>query len=162
MYVVVLSSALAGVDGTCAPRLPSLHKLPFVSFPSRKKKPIESHRYRSVGLHVLSPHTNQCRCALATRAHPHDFPIAIGAPARISQPVISAVHGFVLKLMLDALYAVDVRWPRPTVCPASRRWTSGRRRIWARRHGSLDTRRCCIDLRFQCTRLVPEEVAAFT
>ena len=28
---------LARVDGTCAPRLPSLHKLPFVSFPSRKK-----------------------------------------------------------------------------------------------------------------------------
>jgi hypothetical protein len=46
VYVVVLSSDLekdflASVDGTCAPRLPSLHKLPFVPFPSQKIKPIE-------------------------------------------------------------------------------------------------------------------------
>ena len=42
VYVVVLSSTLekellAGVDCTCARRLPSLHKLPFVFFPSQKK-----------------------------------------------------------------------------------------------------------------------------
>jgi hypothetical protein len=92
-----------------------------------------------------------CSCAIVTRARPRDFPNAIGAPARISQPVISTVHGFVLKLTLDALYGVDVHWPRLTPCPASRRWTSGRRRIWARRHGSSETRCCCIYLRFQRT-----------
>ena len=129
------------------PAIPS--QTPLRSLPITKKKPIESHHYHSVSLHVLSPRTNLCRCALVTRAHPRNFPNAIVAPARISQPVISAVHGFVLKLTLDALYAVDVRWPGPTPCPALRRRTPGRRRIWARRRGLSETRRCCIDLRFK-------------
>ena len=144
------------MDGTCAPHLPTLHKLTFVSFPSRIKSQLNDTTT------AVSAYT--CSCAIVTRARPRDFPNAIGAPARISQPVISGVHGFVLKLTLDALYAVDVRWPgrRRVQHQGGGRRASGGQWIWARRHGSSETRRCCIDLRFQCTRLVPEEVAAFT
>ena len=88
---------LAGVDGTCAPHLPTLHKLTFVSFPSRIKGQLNDT--------TTAVSTYTCSCAIVTRARPRDFPNAIGAPARISEPVISGVHGFVLKLTLDALYA---------------------------------------------------------
>ncbi len=39
-----------------------------------------------------------------------DFQNAIGAPARIPQPVIAAIHGTAYGLALDLLCAVDVRW----------------------------------------------------
>ena len=65
------------------------------------------------------------------------FQNAIGASARISQPMIAAVHGFVLKLTLDALAG------------SGHTGTDHRKRVTARR--------CCIDSRFQCARLVAEE-----
>ena len=44
------------------------------------------------------------------RGHVRACQHAIGAPARIPQPVIAAVHGVAFGLALDALGAVDVRW----------------------------------------------------
>jgi delta(3,5)-delta(2,4)-dienoyl-CoA isomerase len=44
------------------------------------------------------------------RTHLRDFQHAIGAPARIPQPVIAAIHGTAFGLALDLLCAVDVRW----------------------------------------------------
>jgi delta(3,5)-delta(2,4)-dienoyl-CoA isomerase len=61
-------------------------------------------------LHALPQHTDPARRALLTRSHLRDFQNAIGAPARIPQPVIAAVHGVAYGLALDALCAVDVRW----------------------------------------------------
>jgi delta(3,5)-delta(2,4)-dienoyl-CoA isomerase len=61
-------------------------------------------------LHALPKHTDTGRRALLTRAHLRDFQNAIGAPARIPQPVIAAIHGTAFGLALDLLCAVDVRW----------------------------------------------------
>ena len=61
-------------------------------------------------LHALPEHTDTSRRALLTRAHLRDFQNAIGAPARIPQPVIAAIHGTAVGLALDLLCAVDVRW----------------------------------------------------
>jgi Delta3,5-Delta2,4-dienoyl-CoA isomerase len=59
---------------------------------------------------ALPQHTDTARRALQTRAYLRTFQNAIGAPARIPQPVIAAVHGLAYGLALDALCAVDVRW----------------------------------------------------
>ncbi|KAF8502688.1 ClpP/crotonase [Russula emetica] len=61
-------------------------------------------------LHALPKHTDTGRLALLTRSHIRDFQNAIGAPARIPQPVIAAIHGTAFGLALDLLCAVDVRW----------------------------------------------------
>jgi delta(3,5)-delta(2,4)-dienoyl-CoA isomerase len=61
-------------------------------------------------LHALPQHTDPGRRALLTRAHLLSFQNAIGAPARIPQPVIAAVHGVAFGLALDLLSVVDVRW----------------------------------------------------
>ena len=58
----------------------------------------------------LPKHTDTARRALQTRAYLRAFQSAIGAPARIPQPVIAAVHGLAYGLALDALCALDVRW----------------------------------------------------
>lgn len=58
----------------------------------------------------LPQHTDTARRALQTRTHLRAFQHAIGAPARVPQPVIAAVHGLAYGLAIDALCAVDVRW----------------------------------------------------
>lgn len=58
----------------------------------------------------LPQHTDTARRALQTRSYLRAFQHAIGAPARIPQPVIAAVHGLSYGLAIDALCAVDVRW----------------------------------------------------
>jgi delta(3,5)-delta(2,4)-dienoyl-CoA isomerase len=59
---------------------------------------------------ALPEQTDTGRRSLLTRAHLRVFQNAIGAPARIPQPVIAAVHGTAFGLALDMLCAVDVRW----------------------------------------------------
>jgi delta(3,5)-delta(2,4)-dienoyl-CoA isomerase len=61
-------------------------------------------------LQAFPEHPDTGRRALLTRAHLRDFQNAIGAPARIPQPVIAAIHGTAFGLALDLLCAVDVRW----------------------------------------------------
>lgn len=58
----------------------------------------------------LPQHTDTARRALQTRAYVRAFQHAIGAPTRIPQPVIAAVHGLAYGLAIDLLCAVDVRW----------------------------------------------------
>jgi Delta3,5-Delta2,4-dienoyl-CoA isomerase len=55
-------------------------------------------------------HADPGRRGLLMRTHLRNFQHAIGAPARIPQPVIAAVHGISIGLAVDALGAVDVRW----------------------------------------------------
>lgn len=59
---------------------------------------------------TLPQHADPGRRALLIRTHVHEFQRAIGAPARIPQPVIAAVHGLAFGLAVDALCATDVRW----------------------------------------------------
>ncbi|KAI0246869.1 ClpP/crotonase [Lactifluus subvellereus] len=58
---------------------------------------------------ALPQHADAGRRGLLMRGHLRAFQHAIGAPARIPQPVIAAVHGAAFGLALDALGAVDVR-----------------------------------------------------
>ncbi|KAH9963647.1 ClpP/crotonase [Russula dissimulans] len=59
---------------------------------------------------ALPHHEDPGRRGILTHSYIRDFQRAIGAPARIPQPVIAAVHGAAFGLALDALGAVDVRW----------------------------------------------------
>ncbi|KAH9960036.1 ClpP/crotonase [Lactifluus volemus] len=59
---------------------------------------------------ALPQYADPGRRGLLIRTHLLAFQHAIGAPSRIPQPVIAAVHGVTFGLALDALSAVDVRW----------------------------------------------------